>query len=36
MSGSGGGTNPALDARIKPLNLTQEVKAALLAFLKAL
>lgn len=32
----GGGPNPALDAKIRPLNLTREDKAALLAFLKAL
>lgn len=33
---SGGGPNPELDPRIKPLDLTQEEKAALLAFLEAL
>ncbi len=33
---AGGGPNSALDPRIKPLDLTQEEKAALLAFLKAL
>lgn len=32
----GGGANPALDARIRPLHLTDEEKAALVAFLKAL
>ena len=32
----GGGPNPALDAKIRPLNLTREEKAELLAFLKAL
>ncbi len=32
----GGGPNPALDPKIKPLHLTEEEKAALLAFLKAL
>lgn len=32
----GGGANPALDARIRPLHLTEEEKAALVAFLKAL
>ncbi len=33
---SGGGPNPALDPKIKPLDLTPEEKAALLAFLEAL
>lgn len=32
----GGGPNPALDPKIKPLGLTSEEKAALVAFLKAL
>ncbi len=32
----GGGQNPALDPKIKPLGLTVEEKAALVAFLKAL
>ncbi|MGJ0508644.1 MAG: cytochrome-c peroxidase [Methylocystis sp.] len=32
----GGGPNPVLDAKIRPLNLTREEKAALLAFLRAL
>jgi len=32
----GGGTNPGLDDRIKPLGLTDEEKTALVAFLKAL
>ncbi len=33
---TGGGPNPALDPKIRPLHLTTEEKAALLAFLKAL
>jgi cytochrome c peroxidase len=33
---SGGGPNPSLDPKIKPLDLTPEEKAALLAFLEAL
>jgi cytochrome c peroxidase len=33
---AGGGPNPALDPKIRPLNLTQKEKAALLAFLEAL
>jgi cytochrome c peroxidase len=33
---AGGGPNPALDARMKPLDLTPDEKAALLAFLQAL
>ncbi|HYA80023.1 MAG TPA: methylamine utilization protein MauG, partial [Methylocystis sp.] len=32
----GGGANPALDEKIKPLGLTSDEKAALAAFLKAL
>jgi len=32
----GGGANPALDPRMKPLGLTEEEKAALVAFLEAL
>jgi len=33
---SGGGPNPSLDPKIKPLDLTPEEKAALLAFFEAL
>ncbi len=32
----GGGLNPSLDPKIKPLNLTPDEKAALAAFLRAL
>ena len=32
----GGGQNPNLDPRLKPLGLTDDEKAALVAFLKAL
>lgn len=32
----GGGANPALDPKIRPLGLTEEEKAALIAFLEAL
>ncbi len=32
----GGGANPSLDLKIRPLNLTAEEKAAIVAFLEAL